>query len=177
VARAGDYLYVPSISGNTIARFDSLGNAELFAGSGSPGYEDGAASEAQFVDPNGIAVNPAGDTLWITESAGRIRFLTELDNFGTAIEWSNEGSDFQVFPSPFQDEVHLHYFPVQASQLKLELMNLKGEVILSQEAQLLPNAQWESSLNLSDLPAGAYVLYIWENGNLTRLRKLTKERL
>ncbi len=53
----------------------STGEVEPFAGTGTPGSSDGAALTAEFTNPNGLAGDPAGNVLYVSESRGVVREL------------------------------------------------------------------------------------------------------
>ncbi|MBK9758702.1 MAG: T9SS type A sorting domain-containing protein [Flavobacteriales bacterium] len=54
------YVYVSDNGNNKIKRIDSGGQVTTFAGSGTPGWGDGAASSAQFRNPTEVRVNSTG---------------------------------------------------------------------------------------------------------------------
>lgn len=73
VAFAHDSLFITKVEANRIYRLDSDGRIEPFAGSGVLGLDDGAAMQATFARPNGIAVTPDGNTLWVNNLEGEWR--------------------------------------------------------------------------------------------------------
>jgi glyoxylase-like metal-dependent hydrolase (beta-lactamase superfamily II) len=73
VAIARGSLFVTKVEANRIYRIDPDGNVEPFAGSGALGLEDGAALQATFSRPNGIAATPDGNTLWVNNLRGEWR--------------------------------------------------------------------------------------------------------
>lgn len=64
-ARGG--LYATSFRGHQVWRISLDGQIQLVAGTGQPGGTDGAALQATFFLPNGIAVNPRGNRLYVNE--------------------------------------------------------------------------------------------------------------
>ncbi|MEL6591060.1 MAG: SMP-30/gluconolactonase/LRE family protein [Bacteroidota bacterium] len=168
IARGGDYYYVASIGGNDIARFDSLGNVEIIAGSGIQGYQDGAADSARFSGPNGITANAAGDSVLITE-AGQIRVLTDI-SLSTNLEEELPEARFEVFPSPFGERLYVRSAKQQSQELKLELLDQKGQLIAQWQKQNLTNDAHK--LEVPSLAEGVYFLRIIEDGQLTHIRKL-----
>ncbi|MFK7924358.1 MAG: SMP-30/gluconolactonase/LRE family protein [Bacteroidia bacterium] len=172
IARAGDYYYVPSIGGHNIARFDSLGNSEIIAGTGVKGLVNGAADLAQFDSPNGIIANAAGDTLLVTE-AGQIRFITGLA-MSTDIEPDLQPIRYKVYPSPFAERLKLDYTLAPNTSLKVEVMNLSGQIVAS---FIPPDTSLQTQtyeFELGDLPAGMYLVNIWENESIVSVRKVRK---
>ncbi|MDY7093414.1 MAG: SMP-30/gluconolactonase/LRE family protein [Acidobacteriota bacterium] len=66
VAVAGE-LFVTGFRANRIYRVTADGEVQPFAGTGTFGQQDGAAEEAQFATPNGIAYNPVRDALYVND--------------------------------------------------------------------------------------------------------------
>lgn len=64
LAWANGRFYVASFRGHRIYSATPAGEVCLIAGSGEAGNRDGAALEASFFRPNGVAITPDGDTLY-----------------------------------------------------------------------------------------------------------------
>ena len=73
-----DSLLVVARGAHQIFRVSLEGEAELFAGSGKRGRDDGPALEATFSYPNDIAVSPDGTTLYVNENGSTTKPHTEL---------------------------------------------------------------------------------------------------
>lgn len=73
-------LYATCLTCHNIYVIDRQGSEKVFAGNGVEGNKDGSLSEAQFKDPNSIAISPDG-SLYISEfSVNRVRKITGLEN-------------------------------------------------------------------------------------------------
>jgi len=73
-------LYATCFSCHNIYAIDSKGSERVLTGNGVAGDRDGSLQEAQFQDPNSIAISPDG-SLYISEfSVNRIRKITRLEN-------------------------------------------------------------------------------------------------
>jgi DNA-binding beta-propeller fold protein YncE len=73
-------LYATCFTCHNIYLIDRKGNQKVLAGNGVAGDKDGPLWEAQFNDPNSIAIAPDG-SLYISEfSLNRIRKITRLEN-------------------------------------------------------------------------------------------------
>ncbi len=72
VAFARGDLYATSFRGHRVYRVTLEGDVTLLAGTGTMGETDGAAAEATFSWPNGIAAGPTGDRLYINDYLNRV---------------------------------------------------------------------------------------------------------
>lgn len=59
--------YVTQLRGNQLFRVQRDGTVTVLAGTRAAGTDDGPALEATFTRPNGIAVSPSGNELWIND--------------------------------------------------------------------------------------------------------------
>ena len=75
-------LYVSDHAGNRIRKIDPKGNVTTFAGS-IPGYLDGAAAQAKFNGPSGIAVELSGNVYVADRNNHRIRKIDPKGNVST----------------------------------------------------------------------------------------------
>lgn len=78
VAIARGSLYATSFAGHQVFRISDAGEVTLVAGTGVMGEKDGAALEALFSWPNGIAVGAQGDRLFINDYINRSLPGTEI---------------------------------------------------------------------------------------------------
>lgn len=72
VAIAAGGMYVTSFQGHRIYRVTNDGTVSLLAGTGAIGQGDGAAVDAVFSWPNGIAAGPTGDRLYVNDYLNRV---------------------------------------------------------------------------------------------------------
>lgn len=184
VVKAGDHYYVPSLDGHSVAEFDEDGTARIIAGSGIAGYLDGAADTARFTTPNGITANPAGDTLLVTED-GRIRYIALLDTamtdstvqdtMTTSIKELVSPSATVIFPQPFTDHVKIEYRCQLDCDIRIEVLDLSGKRLLQQQLDPQVTASSVYDCDLSALPAGIYLLQLWEQDSIQGSQKIVKE--
>ena len=89
---ADGQLYVADKFNHRIRRVSPDGVVTTFAGTGEAGHRDGAASEAQFSSPSGVAFDKKG-ALYVADSANhRIRRITPDGKVSTAAgsdEWGD----------------------------------------------------------------------------------------
>ncbi|MGD8331245.1 MAG: tetratricopeptide repeat protein [Acidobacteriota bacterium] len=71
VAFARGNFYVTGFQGQRIYRVSTDGEVSPFAGTGAIGEDDGAAPQATFSWPNGIAAGPQGDRLYVNDFVNR----------------------------------------------------------------------------------------------------------
>ncbi|NNE70501.1 MAG: tetratricopeptide repeat protein [Rhodothermales bacterium] len=71
IAVARGSLYVTAFQSHQIYRVDMDGTVERVAGSATPGEVDGPPDDARFIFPNGIAVAPSGDRLFVNDYINR----------------------------------------------------------------------------------------------------------
>lgn len=112
-----DRLYVASYATNQIFEIQLDGTMRVLAGDGTRGHADGPAEDASFSWPNGIAADPTGSKLYVSESESladtnylnfplspnRLRVITldeESDvafNLGHSGSWFNRDTQGQGF--------------------------------------------------------------------------------
>ena len=73
---SNDNLFVVDQGNHKIKKVTPTRVVTTFAGNGSPGSQDGTGANAQFRDPNGIAID-ANDNLFVSDTQNhRIRKIT-----------------------------------------------------------------------------------------------------
>lgn len=178
-ARADNVLYVASHGSSRIYRLSMNGIATSIAGSGIRGNADGPAGTATFSRPNGLAITPSGDSLYVNSSVpitdnpatnarplnpSLIRLLRGLNSPTTptkAPAWLN-AIQLNVFPNPSKGQCQIQLDFPRSKQGKLVLLNAKGQqlqVIYEGTFQQGPN---QFNINLENFPPGqyAYILHI-----------------
>ncbi len=104
IAYSKGFFYVTKIIANRLVKIAETGEITPLAGTGQPGHDDGSALTASLHRPNGIAVSPAGDLLYVNTLVGeyskpqrsRITVRTvELMTLTEALEeaWDRGGPD------------------------------------------------------------------------------------
>ncbi len=73
--RTGD-LYLSDSTNNRIRRVSPAGLVTTVAGTGTPGYRDGAAGQAEFNNPHSLVLDRAGNVYIVDVGNHRIRMLT-----------------------------------------------------------------------------------------------------
>ncbi len=70
ITTAKGIFYVTKILSNRVIKIDGQGEITPLAGTGEDGHDDGPALEATLFRPNGIAVSPLGDRLYVNTVVG-----------------------------------------------------------------------------------------------------------
>ena len=70
IAFSTGFFYVTKIIANRVVKISAEGEVFPLAGTGQPGADDGPADAATFYRPNGIAVSPAGDRIYLNTVVG-----------------------------------------------------------------------------------------------------------
>jgi len=83
------FLYVTDVSDHIIRKISPAGDVTTLAGSGAPGFSEGAGVSASFDRPSGIAVDIAGNLLVCDTNNNRIR-LVKPD--GTVTTFAGSGA-------------------------------------------------------------------------------------
>jgi len=78
---AGNRLFIADSSHNRILISDLSGKLEEAVGSGKQSFDDGAASEATFNSPQGIALSPDGKTLYVADTRNHAIRSVNLTTF------------------------------------------------------------------------------------------------
>ena len=75
-SKAYDVIYVADQANNRIRKVELDGTVTTWAGSGTAGGQDGTGNAAQFSKPTGLAIDAAGNNLYVSEQGGhRIRLV------------------------------------------------------------------------------------------------------
>lgn len=93
VSDEGD-LYIADTGNNRIRRVRSDGVIETYAGSGSSGYEGdgGAARDAEFTAPGGLAIDSRGD-LYIADTGNNVIRVVDAEGVVTTVAGRGQSGD------------------------------------------------------------------------------------
>jgi len=98
-------LFVADSTNHRIRKIDPNGNVTTLAGSGTAGYSDATGTAAQFNNPQGVAVDSAGNVYIADTGNHRIRKISPLGVVGTlagtgAASFANGAGNTSTFNSP-----------------------------------------------------------------------------
>ncbi|MFK7784308.1 MAG: SMP-30/gluconolactonase/LRE family protein [Crocinitomicaceae bacterium] len=158
IEAANGEFYVTAFSSRKVFRVDDTGNAELIAGTGASGSQDGAALNATFTTPNGIAVNATGDSMLVTD-ANKIRLIT---GFSSSASVSEEESfkNLMLAPNPVNDVLSVSFDAKNSENFNWEIISLKGEVIL-RDTMSTQSGINNLKVSVESLPSGGYLFRLF----------------
>ncbi|MEM1042788.1 MAG: T9SS type A sorting domain-containing protein [Bacteroidota bacterium] len=136
---AGGRLYATYLGASQVWVFEPDGTGRVYAGSGETGQQDGPASEATFIQPNGIAASVTGDTLFVSEYGAprdRLRMITPApatDTEGTRRLPQPLRID-AAYPNPFGTATTLNFTLGTPAEVSLTVYDVLGRVVDRVEA-------------------------------------------
>jgi hypothetical protein len=82
------------------------------------------------------------------------------------------GMLLETYPNPTSDRLNLRMLALQATDVKIELLTLSGQVLMTDSPSVL--VEYETSYDLSDLARGIYLLRVSTEHGMTT-RKIVKQ--
>lgn len=159
---AKGYIYGTLFNQHKIYRTDLDGNGEIILGS-TIGSSDGDASSAKFSSPNGIAVSPSQDTIYISDyNTFNIRMITNLTPATNIKE--HKRVDFfkwQLYPNPAATTLNFNLNLEKSSNVTAKLFNNQGQLIeqlLTQQS--LNSGEHNIPLTIDSFPSGTYYVQL-----------------
>lgn len=171
---AHNALFVNSHGSSNVYKLTLDGDRTLVAGTGVRGNKDGMVNEATFSRPNGVALTPSGDTLYLNSSiptvdnlAANIRPLNPsvvrmITGLGGGIvsdtkeEWQYKGVELRHFPNPVKEKLTITYDLPVSMPISVQLFDLLGRKIATlDEGQKVAGSQ-TISYDVSQLEEGIY---------------------
>lgn len=137
---------------------------------GDGGATDDVELATSGVSPTGFSYfYAADDDAWYLQPQTPIVRLSFNPAFHIGLEELSNVSELNVFPNPATDEVSVDFNVTDASDLKVEVLDMTGKVLETVlDAANVTGAQ-NSSVNISDYAAGMYVINITTNeGSIQR---------
>lgn len=143
----------------------------IFAGS-TAGSMDGDISQATFNQPNGIAFNEAGDTMYITDfTTKNLRIITGISVLGN-IDSSEHKSKFILHPNPTSNTLNIEIKNHTNNNLSLEIYDVVGKS--TSEVDISISAPYSRhTLDVSTLTAGIYFVKI-TTSEYTEVKRFVK---
>ena len=164
------YLYVCSTGEHKVYKVGLDGDTSVFAGTGVAGSTNGSIDIAQFTNPDGIAVSPTGDTLYVSENnTNLLRRIILGDISLGAKETSVQGhlNDFKIYPNPAKSLINLELLKPINENVIYHIYNQDKQLIATQNIEIVKG---RGQIQIEYLPAGAYLIEIHHNYGLSRSR-------
>lgn len=95
---------------------------------------------------------------------------TTVNGIPTGIEDNLELSSMTVWPNPTADMVHISYSQPKEDAVTVQVYDIYGKLCRTEQL-----CGGNGTLNISDLPAGVYVMKCQSGHNLLDIRKIVKE--
>lgn len=156
---ASGYIWATAYSTNKIYKINpSNGQVTVVAGT-VYGNTDGDASTAKFSNPNGIAANTTGDTLYVSDyGTGRLRMIT-----GILLQMEEVRlPEWELYPNPATGKIYLSF----RDNLLLDRMTLID--FSGRPVRTWDRPESGLSYSIEGITAGCYVLQISEGKNVYR---------
>jgi sugar lactone lactonase YvrE len=181
-------LYVAARSENQIYRITLSGVAELFAGTGVRGLDDGPALQATFSLPNGLAASRSGDTLFVSDvvplsgdtlhpNIVRMILLDDPNAIGDIpAPPVDDFTLFQNYPNPFNPSTTIRYRLERPAKIILKIYDGLGReiktLIDSHQPAGIHKIQWDGTEQQSNPVGGGIYFYRLQAGSLIQARKM-----
>lgn len=161
---ANNRLYVTASSTNQIYEVALDGTLTVLAGTGALGTANGAALDASFQFPNGIAASVTGDTLFVTEFPPtivpkRIRMITGVRAAATHTEVKTQPVQLtldQNYPNPFNPSTTIAYTLRAAAHVTLDVYDQMGQRVDRLVGRQQGPGAYAVTFDASNLASGVY---------------------
>lgn len=171
IAYGNETIYATSILSHKIYKVNKNGEPVLWLGS-SAGNTNGNASEAKFNAPNGITLNQAQDSIFISEyNNGSIRVVSDFLQ-STSTKTNKRAFQIEIFPNP--SDSGIFYLTVDNPLTKSFQVH-----ILSGDGKLVQTSDYENFkstiiIDLSKQTSGIYYAEFIDSEGNKRTEKLIK---
>ena len=154
---ANGQLYVTATDANQVYQIDINSRSySVLIGTGISGNTNGAKDSAQFTKPDGIAISPNGDTLYVSENNSNLLRRIIL-SYGIG-SWENRiNQELPFYPNPAKNQVFLDLKKFEGHQFRIELISSDGKTmaLLYQGSK-----QGKLQIPLPKIASGTYYLHI-----------------
>lgn len=166
ITYAAGHLYVTCTGCHRIYQVTMEGVATVYGGTGATGNDDGSLESASFTNPDGIASDASGDTLYISEN--NTNLLRRIIPTTTGIRGQAGRNNVflgQSYPNPVSAEICIPYQLLNSTDIELAVYSSKGRklkvLIKGLETAGEHNLKWSTD----ELTAGLYYYQIAVDGH------------
>ena len=176
ITYANGYFYSAGFRSHKIFKISLEGEVSELAGTGVPGFQDGAPEQAQFNLPNGIAASITGDTLFIADAVNRSIRIIDLVDATTDIRTisHNLPTEFRLeqnFPNPFNPTSQINYSIAENVFVSIKVFDILGKEVATLVNELQSAGEYSTFLNANNLTSGVY-FYTLTAGGYLQTKKL-----
>lgn len=181
-------VYIASFSGNRIYALDTediTATAQIIAGTGVSGNEDGEGLNATFRTPNGIAVTKTGDSIYVNTSIDPvtgnlnpqiIRLLTGVNSILSVSDSIGVVTSLNAYPNPVKNEFTIEAkLTLDYSNLTIRIYNIQGKILKEISNIKTLEQHLKTVINISNLPIGNYFYSLNEGNKQLFNGKIIKE--
>jgi len=139
------------------------------------GYDDSITLDSTLlvgeINQDYINLNPdfANKHFWVITNPGPCEQKTYYNAPTTADDMSLKNAFMNVFPNPASNILHVEMNELSQGSINLEVLNLMGQIMIT-----VPVQHNKAVMDISNLPAGAYIVACYSDGiriNSTRFIK------
>jgi len=148
-------VYISDEKNNRIRVVDTAGIITILAGNGHSGFsgDNGPATDAELFWPKGVAVD-SNYNIYIADNNNNVIRKTRPH---TARVNDPVAAGISIHPNPAREVVYIT--ATAALPERVELVNMTGQVVKQQHVFTR-----EADIDISDLPAGCYILNCYSGG-------------
>lgn len=165
-------LFVTSTGGHKVYKIELIGNTvSVYAGNGLSGTVNGNLSFAQFTNPDGIAANSKGDTLYVSENNTNLLRRICVKDFLSIPDYHYQAYKVSLFPNPAVNFTTISYQINSDQFVKLELYCENGLFLKDLFSSYLEKGKHEFKMETNTFSSGIYLCKISSN-DFSRMIKL-----
>lgn len=152
------FLYVTSTGGNRVYKVSLDGTVSPFAGTGIAGEINGDAHTAQFTNPDGIAISPTGDSLYVSENNSNLlrRIVLGASTGASQVEKHQEIEGVTLVPNPSITASELKFKLNQGGQIEVMIYASSGVLLKTIWSGHLIKGEYAFPVSLGDATPGIY---------------------
>jgi len=151
-------------SGDLDPSFGDYGNGIVISNLSPENWFSNAGNCAIFCNLDRLIVSGYART-----DHGDPDFAMACYNTGLSVDVADpemETTNLQIYPNPVQDQVRIRFELEQESEVKVEVINMNGQKVVSIPDEHFPSGQHLLEWNSKDLPDGIYLIRMMIGENL-----------
>ncbi len=163
-------LFVSAISDHRIYKVDMNGEAEVYAGTGNAGHEGGTLEEAQFNNPNGLAVSSDNSELFVSNGFNSVNYIQKIVFSGTVTTEENRlETGFELYqnsPNPSLNNTTIAFRIFRPEEVSVKVYNGNGTLVSTIVDTFLTEGSYKYHLTTSGFPEGIYYYELRSNSGV-----------